>query len=119
LLYPFSHATVSSVASWFHGLRLILTFSTGSADFCLVRLLSLYLHRFLARGSLTRVLREVNEHGLLRDEQFWFRPAHSTTLQLARLAERVNRNFDERRQTGAVFLDVAKAFDIVWVKGLL
>jgi hypothetical protein len=56
---------------------------------------------------------------LLRDEQFGFRPRHSTTLQLADLVERVNRNFDERRLTGAVFLDVAKAFDTVWVKGLL
>jgi hypothetical protein len=49
----------------------------------------------------TRVLREVNERGLLRDEQFVFRPRHSTTLQLARLVERVNRNFD-RWLTGAV-----------------
>jgi hypothetical protein len=68
---------------------------------------------------LTRVLREVNERGLLRDVQFGFRPRHSTALQLARLVERVNKNFDERRLTGAVFLDVAKAFDTVWVKGLL
>jgi hypothetical protein len=44
---------------------------------------------------LTRVLREVNERGLLRDEQFGFRPRHSTALLLARLAKRVNRNFDE------------------------
>jgi hypothetical protein len=68
---------------------------------------------------LTRVLREVKERGLLRDEQFGFRPKRSTTLQLARLVEIVNRNFDERRLTGAVFLDLAKAFDTVWVKGLL
>jgi hypothetical protein len=68
---------------------------------------------------LNRVLWEVKERGLLIDEQFGFRPKHSTTLQLARLVERVNRNFDERRLTGAVFLDVAKAFDTVWVKGLL
>jgi hypothetical protein len=67
----------------------------------------------------TRVLREVNERGLLCDEQFGFRPKHSTTLQLARLVQRVNRNCDERWLTGAVFLDVAKAFDTVWVKGLL
>jgi hypothetical protein len=65
------------------------------------------------------VLREVSERGLLRDEQFGFRPRHSTTLQLARLVERFNRNFDERRLTVAVFLGVAKAFDTVWVKGLL
>jgi hypothetical protein len=36
---------------------------------------------------------------------------------LAHLVERVNRNSD-RRLTGAVLLDVAKAFDIVWVEGL-
>jgi hypothetical protein len=30
-----------------------------------------------------------------------------------------NRNVDGSLQTGAVFLDVAKAFDIVWVKDLL
>jgi hypothetical protein len=68
---------------------------------------------------LTRVFREVNERVLLRDEQFGFRPKHSTTLQLALLVERVNRNFDERWLTGADILDVAKAFDTVWVKGLL
>jgi hypothetical protein len=68
---------------------------------------------------LARVLREVSERGLQRDEQFGYRPRHSTTLQLARLVERVNRNFEERRLTGAVFLDVAKTFDTVCVKGLL
>jgi hypothetical protein len=41
------------------------------------------------------------------------------TLQLACLVEKVNRNLDETRLTGAVFLDVAKASDTVWVKGLL
>jgi hypothetical protein len=56
---------------------------------------------------------------LLRDEQFGFRPRYSTTLQLARLIERVNRNLDERRLSGAFFLDVAETFDTVWVKGLL
>jgi hypothetical protein len=62
---------------------------------------------------LTRVLWDVNERGLLRDEQFGFRPRHSMTLQLACPDERVNRNFHERRLNGAVFLDVAKAFDTV------
>jgi hypothetical protein len=68
---------------------------------------------------LARLIREANDCGLLRDEQFGFRPRHSMALQLARLLERVNRNFDERRLTGAVFLDVAKSFDTVGVKGLL
>jgi len=33
--------------------------------------------------------------------------------------EGVNRNLDEKRLTAAVFLDVAKAFDTVWLEGLL
>ena len=45
--------------------------------------------------------------------------SHSTSLQLARLVERITRNFGERRLTGAVFLDVAKTFDTVWIEGLL
>jgi hypothetical protein len=40
-------------------------------------------------------------------------------LQLARLVERITRNFGERRLTGAVFLDVTKALDTVWIDGLL
>jgi hypothetical protein len=68
---------------------------------------------------LTRVLQEVKERRLLRVEQFGLRPRHSTTLQQAYLVVKVNRNFDERRVTGTVFPDVAKAFDTVLVWGLL
>jgi hypothetical protein len=31
----------------------------------------------------------------------------------------VTRNFGEKRLTGTIFLNVAKAFDTVWVDGLL
>ena len=55
----------------------------------------------------------------MRDEQFGFRPRHSTSLQLVRLVEIITRNFGEKRLTGVVFLDVAKAFDTVWIDGLL
>ena len=68
---------------------------------------------------LARTLHEVSVRGLMRDEQFGFRPRHSTSLQLARLVERITRNFGEKRLTGALFLDVAKAFDTVWIDGLL
>jgi hypothetical protein len=50
---------------------------------------------------------------MMRDEQFEFRPRHSTFLQLACLVERNARNFGEKKLTGAVFLDVVKAFDTV------
>jgi hypothetical protein len=68
---------------------------------------------------LTRILYEVGEHGLPWDKQFGFRPRHSTSLQLARLVERITRNFGGKRLTGVVFLDMAKVFDAVWIDGLL
>jgi hypothetical protein len=44
---------------------------------------------------LARILYVVNERGLLRDQQFGFRPRHSTSLQLARLVERITRNLGD------------------------
>ena len=61
---------------------------------------------------LSRIMAEINSRGLLRDEQFGFRPGF-------RLVEKFKRNSDEKRLTGAVFLDVAKAIDSVWIEGLL
>jgi hypothetical protein len=68
---------------------------------------------------LARILHEVNERCLLRDEQFGFRPRHSTSLQLVRLVERITRNFGVKRLTGTVFLDVAKDIETVWMDGFL
>jgi hypothetical protein len=68
---------------------------------------------------LARILREISERCLMRNEQFGFGPRHSTSLQLACLVERITRNFGEKRLTDAVFLGVAKAFDTVWIDGLL
>ena len=68
---------------------------------------------------LARILHELSVRGLMRDEHFGFRPRHSTSMKLARLVEKITRNFAEKRLTCAVFLNVAKAFDIVWIYGLL
>jgi hypothetical protein len=68
---------------------------------------------------LARILHVVNQRGLMLDEQFGFRPRQSTSLLLTRLVERITRNFSEKRLTSAVFLDVANAFDTVWIDGLL
>jgi hypothetical protein len=62
---------------------------------------------------LATVLLEVKVRGLMRDKEFGLRPKHTTSLQLARLVERITRNFGENILKGAIFLDVAKAFDTV------
>jgi hypothetical protein len=68
---------------------------------------------------ISRILIEVSGRGLLLDEQFGFTPKYSTILQLARLVERVIRNFGEKILIGAMFLDVTKAFNTLWADGLL
>jgi len=83
-----------------------------------IRLLDM-IGKLFEKFLLARILHEVIERGLMRDEQFGFRLRHSTSLQLARLVERVTRNFGEKRLTGAAFHDGAKAFDTVWIDGLL
>jgi hypothetical protein len=65
---------------------------------------------------LARILQEVSKRGQMRGEEFGFSP---TSLRLARLIERITRNFGENGRNRAVFLDLAKAFDIVWIDDLL
>jgi hypothetical protein len=54
---------------------------------------------------LARMLHEVNERGLIRDEEFGFRPRHKRSLHLARLVERITTNSGENWLMSAVFLD--------------
>jgi len=68
---------------------------------------------------LARILHVVNEGGLMQDEQFGFRPRHSTSLQLPRPFVKITRNIGGKGLTKAVFLDVAKAFFTVRIDGLL
>jgi len=48
-----------------------------------------------------------------------FGTRHSSSLKLARLVEIITRIFSEKKLKVAVFLDVAKAFDTIWIDGLL
>jgi hypothetical protein len=75
-----------------------------------------FVRHFLDKILLNRALREVKERGLVRNEQFGFGPRHSTAAQLLHSLEKVNRNFDGKRITAAVFLVVAKDFYTEWVK---
>jgi hypothetical protein len=68
---------------------------------------------------LTGTFHLVLESNLMGNEQFGFKPRHNTSLHLARLFERIAGNFGDKRPTGAVFLDVAKAFDIFWIDSIL
>lgn len=59
------------------------------------------------------------KNGLYDKDQFGFRFKHSTVQQILRVTEHITLQFNQNRNTGAVFLDVAKAFDSVWHNGAI
>ncbi|GBN48651.1 putative RNA-directed DNA polymerase from transposon BS [Araneus ventricosus] len=52
-------------------------------------------------------------------KQFGFTPQLSTTHQLLRVIEHINEEKNSNLATAAIFLDISKAFDKVWIEGLI
>ncbi|GBM54128.1 putative RNA-directed DNA polymerase from transposon BS [Araneus ventricosus] len=72
----------------------------------------------LAESIILKRLEEETEHKLI-PFQFGFRKGLSTSEQLLRMVEHVREGFCNKIDTAAVFIDIAKAFDRVWIDGLL
>lgn len=61
----------------------------------------------------------IQNRNILPNHQFGFREKHSTIEQIHRITHSIEIAFEKKEVCSAVFLDVAKAFDDVWHKGLL
>ena len=76
-------------------------------------------------GKITEkiVLKRLNKfsknNSIIPLEQFGFKKHHSTIAQLARLTDRVTQNFNKKKYTGLICIDLEKAFDSVWHTGLV
>ena len=66
-----------------------------------------------------RVTRHLTKNNLLCDEQYGFRSSRSTADVLTVITHRVSEALDDGFMTRAVALDISKAFDKVWHRGLL
>jgi hypothetical protein len=75
--------------------------------------------KLLEKVVLKIVQRHTEERGLHNACQFGFRACHNTTLQCMRLTDHVTPNFNNNMSTGAIFLDIEKAFDTTWHPGVL
>ena len=64
----------------------------------------------IVHGQVYKFLRQ---HNLITSEQFGFRPNLSTNIALTRVTEEILLNMDNKLVTGAVFIDLRKAFDTV------
>ncbi|XP_045533955.1 uncharacterized protein LOC106720251 [Papilio machaon] len=77
------------------------------------------LGKIYERLILARLRTFMDTKGMPIAEQFGFRAKHSCTNQVHRITEHILVKRQRGLSTGAIFLDVAKAFDKVWHNGLI
>ncbi|GFS64154.1 probable RNA-directed DNA polymerase from transposon X-element [Trichonephila clavipes] len=67
---------------------------------------------------LHRLKNFIYENNILNPNQYGFTNKLSTLHPLLRLTENISEGFQKKKSTGAVFLNIQKAFDRVWINGL-
>ena len=66
-----------------------------------------------------RMFEFFTENNLISENHSGFRPGDSCINQLLSITHEIYQYFDDSLETRAVFLDISKAFDKVWHKGLI
>ena len=88
---------------------------TNYRPISLLPCLSKVLERLVANRLLYHLLR----NNLISSRQSGFMPKDSTVNQLLFIVNKIIVGFEKGLETRAIFLDISKAFDKVWHKGLL
>lgn len=68
---------------------------------------------------LKRLTKITDSLNIIPDEQFGFRPQRNTVLAVARVVQDAITSFNSLENTSMLLLDIEKAFDKVWHKGLI
>ena len=69
--------------------------------------------KILKRAVHSQVYQYLLQHKILTPRQFGFRPQLSTEIAVTNFTDFLLGNMDKGRVTGAVFLDLSKAFDTI------
>ena len=77
------------------------------------------LGKIMEKVITTRIYTWAESNNIINKSQSGFRKNNNTTNQIFKLSQTVLQGFNRGQITTVVFLDVEKAFDKVWHKGLL
>lgn len=77
------------------------------------------LGKVMEKMVSNRLTWHLDANNLLPKDQAGFRRGFSTLDHIARLETTITTGFSMKQMTGAVFLDIAKAYDSTWHPGLL
>jgi endonuclease/exonuclease/phosphatase family metal-dependent hydrolase len=75
--------------------------------------------KILEKLILNRLKAFEESKNIFIPNQFGFRNQHSTIQQVLRIVKKAAINFNNRKSTGMLLLDIEKAFDTVWFDGLI
>lgn len=67
----------------------------------------------------TRITKHCDDHKIIPDDQFGFRHQHSTCHAIHRVIKLTIEHLNQHEMVAACLLDMEKAFDSVWIKGLI
>lgn len=77
------------------------------------------LSKVTEKVILNRVKAFDRREKIMIEKQFGFRSGHNTSLQVARIANSVIANYNNDNVTSMAILDIEKAFDTVWIDGIV
>jgi hypothetical protein len=77
------------------------------------------LSKLVGKLPLRRATPFLTSKQLIPDHQFGFRPQHGTRERAHRLVHKVHEDLHHKRHCTATFIDISRAFDKVWHRGLL
>ncbi|KAM0734035.1 putative RNA-directed DNA polymerase from transposon X-element [Formica fusca] len=77
------------------------------------------ISKVVEKVILNKIRKHEAQNNITIDEQFGFREKHNTVQQVVRIVNDIRCNFNKGNVTVMLLLDIEKAFDKVWMDGLL
>jgi potassium voltage-gated channel Eag-related subfamily H protein 8 len=69
--------------------------------------------KIIEKRILHRLISHFNDHDILENEQFGFRPNYSTDKAIFKLLNQILNALNDKKTVGGIFCNLRKAFDCV------